>query len=243
MRPRLRSYLTLFAAALFAPLSGAQELAPNSADLKQIQVRVKSYLLEQATQRQRGDSLSRIEVEINPLDPRLQLPRCSEPTTLIEDSRHHRAGRQTVRVECRGEQPWGIYLSATVKVFRQVITANRLINKRESVNPEDLLLEEHDVTELRSGYFTALDSLTHMQAKRTIRPGQPLSPSLLQAQQLIEKGDTVTIEARGNGLTVRMMGTALSDGEANEQIRVKNNSSEKIIRATVTGPKRVEIVI
>ncbi|WP_426417616.1 flagellar basal body P-ring formation chaperone FlgA [Aestuariirhabdus sp. LZHN29] len=237
------SLLALIGTTLLAPVAQGQGKGPGASALPDIQKMVKNYLLEQATLRQTGDSLSRIEVEVNQLDPRLKLPSCSVPATVIEDTRHHRAGRQTVRVECRGDHPWGIYVGATIKVYRQVITANRLINKREELFPEYVTLEEHNVATLRGGYFTTLDSITHMQAKRSIRPGQPLSPSLLKAQEVVQKGEVVTITATGNGLSVKMMGTALSDGKINQQIRVKNNSSDKIIQATVKGPKQVEIKI
>ncbi|WP_424753608.1 flagella basal body P-ring formation protein FlgA [Klebsiella pneumoniae] len=40
-----------------------------------------------------------------------------------------------------------------------------------------------------------------------------------------------------------MPGEAMSDGSFNEQIRVKNLNSSRVIKANVTGPGQVEVAM
>ncbi|KPW30067.1 Flagellar basal-body P-ring formation protein FlgA [Pseudomonas coronafaciens pv. atropurpurea] len=42
---------------------------------------------------------------------------------------------------------------------------------------------------------------------------------------------------------MRMPGEAMSDGGFNEQIRVKNLNSQRVIKASVTGPGQVEVAM
>ncbi|MCL6414437.1 flagellar basal body P-ring formation protein FlgA [Aestuariirhabdus sp. Z084] len=228
--------LNILAASLL--LFSAVAMAQSSqADIKAM---VETYLQGKAQQQQVSPS-TRIEVEANPLDPRLNLPTCSVPLKLIENERHHRPGRQTVRIECAGSHPWGIYVTANIRIFRPVVIANQLINKKAPITNDVLRLEERNIAELRGGYYTNFNALTHTVAKRMIRPGQALAPTHVKAREVVQKGDFVTITAKGQQLSVKMSGTALSDGKINQQIRVRNNRSERIIKATVTGPKQVEV--
>lgn len=49
------------------------------------------------------------------------------------------------------------------------------------------------------------------------------------------------ITARSGTLAVKMPGEALSDGGMNEQIRVRNLNSQRVVKARVTGPAQVEV--
>jgi flagella basal body P-ring formation protein FlgA len=58
---------------------------------------------------------------------------------------------------------------------------------------------------------------------------------------VIRKGDQVVITARTGTMAVKMPGEALSNGGMNEQIRVRNLNSQRVVKARVTGPAQVEV--
>ncbi|MNG41192.1 flagellar basal body P-ring biosynthesis protein FlgA [compost metagenome] len=49
------------------------------------------------------------------------------------------------------------------------------------------------------------------------------------------------ISARSGTITVRMPGEALADGTLGEQISVRNQGSQRVVRARVLGPGQVEV--
>lgn len=63
----------------------------------------------------------------------------------------------------------------------------------------------------------------------------------LEQAEVVRKGDQVVITARSGTLSVRMPGEALSNGGLNEQIRVKNLNSQRVIKAQVMAPGQVEV--
>jgi len=53
----------------------------------------------------------------------------------------------------------------------------------------------------------------------------------------------VTIIAKSDVFMIKTRGTALSDGNINQQIKVKNSSSGKIIRPKVSAVNQVTILL
>jgi flagella basal body P-ring formation protein FlgA len=65
----------------------------------------------------------------------------------------------------------------------------------------------------------------------------------VQPAEAIRKGDQVVITARSGTVSVRMPGEALSDGVIGKQISVRNQRSNRVIRARVVGPGQVEVAL
>ncbi|MCY1454933.1 flagella basal body P-ring formation protein FlgA [compost metagenome] len=58
---------------------------------------------------------------------------------------------------------------------------------------------------------------------------------------MVSKGDQVVISAMSPAINVRMPGEALSNGAPGEQIRVRNLSSGRVVKARVKGPGQVQV--
>jgi flagella basal body P-ring formation protein FlgA len=78
-----------------------------------------------------------------------------------------------------------------------------------------------------------MDELAGQRLKRDLPAGTVLSPSLMQPETLIKRGQQVTVVAMIAGLEVRSQGVALSDGVASSRIRVKNLNSAKVVEGLV----------
>lgn len=192
---------------------------------------------------QRSEIQARHEIQINQLDPRLRLPLCDQHLTTSLESPAQPVGRVTVRVRCEGSSPWTVFVPSQVRLYRHVLIVSRPLKRETVLTAADLSLLERDVGLLNQGYLTSLDQALGKKLTRTLLPDQVLAPVHLQQAEAIRKGDQVVISARSAAVNVRMPGEALSDGAPGEQIRVRNQRSQRVIKARVIGPGQVEVAM
>lgn len=201
--------------------------------------------LEQAVDNylQRGELQGRHEIQVNRLDPRLRLARCDIPLVVQLEGNKQPIGRVTLRVSCTGSALWSVFVPAQVRLYRQVIVTSRALQRGSALGPGDLGLAEHDVSLLAQGYLTDTAEVLGNKLTRLAQAGQPLTPSMLELAEVVRKGDQVVISSGNGSVSVRMPGEALDDGAPNQQIRVKNLRSGRIVRARVAGPGQVEVAM
>jgi len=195
---------------------------------------VEDYLATSQTQ-------GRYEIEVKQLDPRLRMPHCDKELTASLENSATPIGRVTVKLRCEGSSPWTVFVPAQVHLFRNVVTVVRPMKRDAIVSQADVALRERDVGLLGQGF---LDSLDQAIGQKLVRPtviDQILTPVHLEQPQMVRKGDQVVISARSGAMSVRMPGEALSDGGFNEQIRVKNLNSKRVIKANIVAPGQVEV--
>ena len=184
----------------------------------------------------------RHEIQVRQLDPRMRLAHCDKDLTATLESQRP-VGRVTVRVRCEGSSPWTVYVPAQVQLYRTVVIATRPLKRDTVLSEQDIALRERDVGTLGLGFLPSLDLAVGQKLIRPAVVDQVLSPTFLEQPAMIRKGDQVVIIARSASLAVRMPGEALSDGGLNEQIRVRNLNSKRVIKANITGPGQVEVAM
>ncbi|WP_259105528.1 flagellar basal body P-ring formation chaperone FlgA [Pseudomonas sp. JUb42] len=184
----------------------------------------------------------RYQIEVNNLDPRLRMPGCDKDLTATLESPKP-VGRVTVRVRCEGAGPWTVFVPAQVHLFRNVVVTVRPLKRLAIISEEDVAIRERDIGQLGQGFLPSLDQAVGQKLLRPTVVDQVLAPNFVEQPEMVRKGDQVVITARSGSLSVRMPGEALSDGGFNEQIRVKNLNSQRVIKANVTGPGQVEVAM
>lgn len=183
----------------------------------------------------------RPEIEVNNLDPRLNMPGCDQQLAASLQSPATPIGRVVVKIRCEGTTPWTVYVPAQVHLLRQVVTLTRPMKRDDVIGQGDVVMRERDVGPLTQGYLTALEQVVGL---KLVRPGamdQVLTPVQVERPEVVRKGDQVVIIASSGAIAVRMPGEALADGGAGEQIRVRNLRSNRVVKARVTGPGQVEV--
>ncbi|MFF7106888.1 flagellar basal body P-ring formation chaperone FlgA [Pseudomonas sichuanensis] len=184
----------------------------------------------------------RYEIQVNRLDPRLRMPLCSQQLDASLESPTP-LGRVTVKVRCDGTAPWTIFVPAQVRLLRDVVVMTRPLKRESVVGEGDIALRERDVGTLGQGYLTQMDQAVGMKLLRPTVVDQVLTQQHLEQAEVVRKGDHVVIVARSGTLSVRMPGEALSKGGLQEQIRVRNLNSKRVVKARVTGPGQVEVAM
>ena len=184
----------------------------------------------------------RREIEIRPLDPRLQLAECDKPLTAFSPANQQRGGIVTIGIRCEGSSPWKIYVSGRVRLFRPVAVLARPLPKDAPIQPQDVEFREQDVSALNRGFFSRAQDLSGMSAKRPLSQGEILTPNNLQAQTAVNKGQRVMIRAEGSAFNVIMPGEAMRDGGIGERIPVRNLSSGRTVEALIQSPGEVIVL-
>lgn len=235
----VRSFLVLF--SLIVMLPSSMTIADVSSD--DIRTSVDQYLAEHIKRLSANyGNNTRLEYQINTLDPRLSMADC--PVDLSVESKSQRnIGRINIRVSCQRQNLWSLYVPVEIDVFRQVVSALRPIAKGTQLQDSNLTLQEIDVSQLHGSYFTHLDDVIGLQAKRLIKADMPLIASYLEQPLLIKRGDAVAITAESDTIRVKISGVALMDGHRGEQISVRNTQSKRVVEARVTAAGQVSITM
>jgi len=184
----------------------------------------------------------RHDIQVKQLDPRLRMNSCDKDLTATLESPRP-VGRVTVRIRCEGSSPWTVFVPAQVQLFRNVVTVMRPLKRDAIVTEDDVAMRERDVSSVGLGFLSSMDQAVGQKVVRPMVIDQVVTPVALEQPRMIHKGDQVVIIARSGSLAVRMPGEAMSDGSFNEQIRVKNLNSSRVIKANVTGPGQVEVAM
>ncbi|MBB1519608.1 flagellar basal body P-ring formation chaperone FlgA [Aquipseudomonas guryensis] len=190
---------------------------------------------------ERSEIQARYEIRINPLDPRLRLAACDSDLTQSLESPVQPVGRVTVRVSCEGSSPWTVFVPAQVRLFRPIVVATRPLKRDQVLGPADVSMIEQDIGPLSRGYLTDAAQAIGKKLTRPLQADQVLTPASLELAESIRRGDQVVITARSGTISVRMPGEALSDGVLGEQINIRNQRSQRTVRARVVGPGQVEV--
>lgn len=184
----------------------------------------------------------RVEIEVATLDARLQVPVCQEPLQASINRQSPTGGRVTVRIECRDAGPWTRHVAASVRIFREIVVSARALPRGSIVGPGDVTLQEQDISNLRGQVIMDPAVAIGQSVRRAVSAETVFSIDLLEAPVLVKRGDMVVLTAERGSIAIRGTGTALQAGEAGRQIPVRNNSSDRVVQAVVTGAGEVKVI-
>lgn len=196
---------------------------------------------QQAMETRIEQSEREISFKLTPLDRRLKLTECSDSLSAFFPSGAPLKSPTTVGVRCEGSVKWAIYLTATLSIFESVIVTKHAVATNTIITRSDVVLKRLDTSTLPVDYFTEAEQLDGYQTRRSIGAGTAIRKADVKPMHLVKKSGQVTILSRFNGISVSDQGIALSNGTRNQQIRVKNLSSNKIIKATVSETNVVRV--
>ena len=183
-----------------------------------------------------------VQATVASLDSRLKLARCDQPLQAFTPPNTELKKNLVIGVRCRGSSPWKVYVPVKLSARRQVLVTSRPLSRGATLSSADVRLEERDITTARGAYLTDVAQLDGKVLKRTIPEGRLVTADLLNEEDIIKRGQRVTLMVEQSGFMVQMAGTALSDGTINERIRVENNSSQRTVEGIVRSPQLVEVI-
>ncbi len=176
------------------------------------------------------------------VDPHLRLADCDAP--LQASAGNYRAGtrRLTVQVECAGQVRWRVWVPVTLKLRMPVVVASRPVPRGTLLAPGDLVLVERE-SDGSSQTSADLASLVGRRARSDIQAGQPIGAANTTQDQLVRRGQLVTLLTSGSGISVSGRGIAQSDGGLGSRIKVRSVSSDRVVEGVVRSSEVVEILL
>ena len=178
-----------------------------------------------------------VRITLSSLDPRIVIKSCSIPLTANIPEKNN-ARNVNIKISCDESIPWKMYLSAKVEITKAVLIAKSTISKGDKLDDSNVELAYMPINRLRGNKLIDKSIVFGAKAKKRIAKGRVISK---KSFCLICKGDMVTIIASSNSFNIKTRGVALSSGNINEQIRVRNTRSNKVITPRVKTINQVVI--
>jgi flagella basal body P-ring formation protein FlgA len=230
MTQQLKLLLT-FALFFIPPLAKAE-----TDSRQQLMAEVEAFLWQ--TVSDSYPDATEIKLTIRPPDSRLNLDACVDPTLELHGNDRIRP-RVLVRATC--SPTYAIHLSANVEVLEQVVVADGALSRKHTLNAGDLTLNTVNILSNQRQYLTAIDQAVGNTLTRSVRSGTALTRGMIKAPELVTRGDSVVIVASRGELVVRMPGIAMMTGGLNDQINVRNQSSDRVVKGWIKGPGEVHV--
>lgn len=173
------------------------------------------------------------EVVIDLRPPSPHLPECIQPEPFLPNANQAPLGRVSVGVRCGENGRQVRYLQAQIDVIGSYVVAARDIERGTLITSNMLSERGGNLGDLSAQALTAEEDIVGKITQRPIRSGSAFLAHYLQAPDLVERGQRVTVVAQGSAFRVSREGEALENGALGEQVRVRFGSRE-IMTARVT---------
>jgi flagella basal body P-ring formation protein FlgA len=182
----------------------------------------------------------RIDISVGNLDNRLRLTNCGSPVEFINQDQSGLGGNISVKAQCDSGKVWSVHVPAQVTIYREIAIAARDIARGEVISLAHIDTNLVNVSSIRQAFLPEAESIIGKEAKRNIGKGEPFKTALLDAPTAVKRGELVTLESLAGSIKVSSAGTAMADGRVGQKIRVRNNSSERIISGVVISQGLVQ---
>jgi flagellar basal body P-ring formation protein FlgA len=173
------------------------------------------------------------EINVLPLDNELKLAPCTKPLETLKTTSLLKTGRVSIGVHCSGEKKWSIFVSAVIKAYEYVIVLTRPVQRGGIITRQDLAIQKMDVSNARGDFVTRFEQVENKEAARNLPNGAILGSRNVSEPPLIKRKDNVMISSGQSSFSVQMSGTALMDGAKGQVIKIKNESSGRVVSGTV----------
>lgn len=179
----------------------------------------------------------KISISVANIDSRITIKPCQQE--LIANIPENITSRNVnVKISCADSTPWQMYLPAKIEKTFPVVIATITIEKGTTLSRDNISIQYLASNKIRGKRFTDITAVLGSKAEKRIGKGRVINT---RSVCLVCKGDSVTITAKSTNFMVKTQGIAVTSGNLNKQIKVKNTRSGKVIRTKVTAVNQVSI--
>lgn len=135
-----------------------------------------------------------------------------------------------------------VSFTANVKVFDAVIVATHDLRIEVPVSAEDFRISEVAI-DGRNEYVKNVAEIVGLVPHRYIRGGSPVTKGYFQQPVVVNSGQRVNIIINYKGVQATAKGIIMTRGRIGALVKVKNETSEKILTARVIDAQTVEVTL
>lgn len=111
------------------------------------------------------------------------------------------------------------------------------LSRRDVIKASDIEMTEVSSKELRDNSALQASDVIGKSVLGLIKPGEVISQSDLIQPKVIKRGELVTITLNAGRISLTSKARAMEDARIGDIVRLRNESSDKIIQARVTGER------
>jgi flagella basal body P-ring formation protein FlgA len=226
--------VTLFLAALAAPLALAQASAAPRQDLSMLRGVVQQYLQTQA-----AGLPGKVTVTVGAIDPRMSLAACPAPEAFQQPGA--RAwGKTTVGLRCTAPTAWTVYIQAQVSVLADYVAAAVPLAQGQAIEQGQLVLMKGDIASLPNGIITDMAQAVGKSPTVSLQSGAPLRLDTLRSKPVVQQGQAVRLVSVGAGFSVSAEARAIGTAGEGQVVQVRTPSGS-IVSGTAKAGGLVEV--
>ena len=152
-------------------------------------------------------------------------------------------GLTSVAIRCKvdGRVYKALNFTVRVNIYDVVLTATHDLMYDKAISETDFRQEEV-IIDGRSDYIKDFSVIKSLVPARIIRAGSPITLNLFRSPMVIQTNQPVRLRIKYHGVEASAKGIALTRGRVGDMIRVKNESSGKIITGKVIDEQTVEVI-
>ena len=124
-------------------------------------------------------------------------------------------------------------LGSPVQGSGEILMLVRDIARGEVITANDVEMQAQPTGRALRG--VGMDAAVGMEAKRTLKAGQPIQATDIKAASVIRKGDPIAIVYTAPGVRLSVDGIAQNEAALGQPVRVLNTYSKRSIDAVATG--------
>ncbi len=186
--------------------------------------------------------VTRVEVVVGQLDPRLHLAPCQRVEPYLPNSTRL-WGKSRVGLRCaQGPSAWNVFLPITVKAYGQGLVATSGAASGSVLKAGDLAQAEVDLAEDATAALVDAGQAVGRTLAQPLKPGQSVRQGHLKPRQWFAAGDTVKVIALGAGFNLEGEGLAMSNGIEGQPARVRTESG-RVLTGRPAGQLRMELAL
>lgn len=222
MRSRIGS-LTLSAslALLGIPEAWSSAEAPHIQELRSVTAAAEAAV----ESRGRG-----IKAQADIPDPRLRLAACGTPLE-VSLPPALKGPRLSVRVSCSGATPWSVLVPVRVETTARFVVARRALVPGTLLSADDMQTVERRIAGFADCCADDPTALVGQKVRRPVPADAPIPLDSIEAAPLVRRGEIVTVVAGAPGFEVRSSGIAMADAKEGDAVRVRHQTSLRVIQA------------
>ena len=145
------------------------------------------------------------------------------------------------RISIGGKAYRDVAFGVLVKLYDTVLVANHDLRIEIPVTESDFRVEEIAI-DGRTEYVKDVQEIAGLVPHRYVRAGSPIATNYFQQPVAVQMGSPVKIIVHYGALQVSAKGIAMSRGRIGQIIKVKNETSQKIVSARVVDNQTVEVI-
>ncbi|WP_141319960.1 flagellar basal body P-ring formation chaperone FlgA [Halomonas halmophila] len=178
------------------------------------------------------------DTEVTLYPPAAKFPACPSPKPFLPNASRPPLGRISVGVKCGEQGRRTRFLQAEVSVIGTHLETARDIAAGETITHDNVVFRHGDLARLPRQALRESEQAIGRVTMRPLSEGQVLQDYQLRTPRLVNRGEKVILEARGDGFRITRSAEALAPGGRGDKIRVRLGNRE-VIDAQVIGKRHL----